>query len=241
MQDVEPPAPGPERTSDVFLRHVAHDLRASLNVVVSWGELVKAGQLPAADLARAGDTIVRHARHLSRRLSDALDLWRLDLGRLELTAHPSAVSAAVRSAVDLARPQFDSRRVECSLDIHADGLALVDGARLVQALVVLLEDAATNTAAGQRVEVTLDVDTAGPVVRIVGGGRLPDATAFDRNPPETRPTVNSRPFDFGLALARSLIERNAGMLDVEPAEGDRVAFAVRLSRPEASAQRDEQL
>ncbi len=189
--------------------------------------------MPPDDLARAGDTIVRHARHLSRRLSDALDLWRLDLGRLELSAHPSAVSAAVRSAVDLARPQFDSRRVECSLDIHADGLAHVDGARLVQALVVLLEDAATNTPAGQRVEVRLDVDTAGPVVRIVGGGRLPDAAAFDRNPPETRPTVSSRPFDFGLALARSLIERNAGVLDVEPAEGDRVAFVVRLSMPGA--------
>ena len=228
---MKPPVPAPERTGDVFLRHVAHDLRASLNVVVSWGELVKAGQLPPDDLARAGDTIVRHARHLSRRLSDALDLWRLDLGRLELTAHPSAVSAAVRSAVDHTRPQFDSRRVECSLDIHADGLANVDGERLVQALAVLLEDAATNTPAGQRVEVTLDVDTAGPIVRIVGGGRMPDAAAFDRNPPETRPAVGSRPFDFGLALARTLIERNAGVLDVEPAEGDRVAFVVRLSKP----------
>jgi K+-sensing histidine kinase KdpD len=240
MRDVESPAPGPARTSDVFLRHVAHDLRASLNVVVSWGELVKAAQLPPDDLARAGDTIVRHARQLSRRLTDALDLWRLDLGRLELTAHPSPVSAAVRSAVDLARPHFDSRRVECSVDIHADGLAQVDGARLVQALVVLLEDAATNTPAGQRVHVTLDVETTGPIVRIVGGGRMPDAAAFDRNPPETRQAVGSRPFDFGLALARGLVERNAGVLDVERAEGDRVAFVVRLSIPGPSVQRDEQ-
>jgi K+-sensing histidine kinase KdpD len=238
MRDVQPPVPGPERTSDLFLRHVAHDLRASLNVVVSWGELVKAGQLPPADLARAGDTIVRHARQLSRRLSDALDLWRLDLGRLELTARPSAVSAAVRSAVDDTRSHFDSRRVECSLDIHADGLAHMDGARLVQALVALLEDAATNTPAGQSVEVTLDVETAGPIVRIVGGGRMPDAAAFDRNPPETRPTGARRPFDFGLALARGLVERNAGVLNVEPAEGDRVAFVVRLA---PSVERDEQV
>ena len=190
MQDAEPPAPGPERTSDVFLRHVAHDLRASLNVVVSWGELVKAGQLPPDDLARAGDTIVRHARHLSRRLSDALDLWRLDLGRLELTAHPSAVSAAVRSAVDLARPQFDSRRVSARWTSTPMAWRTWMARGWSQALVVLLEDAATNTPAGQRVEVRLDVDTAGPVVRIVGGGRLPDAAAFDRNPPEpARPSA----------------------------------------------------
>ena len=72
-----------DRTSDAFIRQVAHDLRASLNVVVSWAELVKAGQLPPEDVSRAGDTIVRHARHLSERLGVALDLWRLDSGLLD--------------------------------------------------------------------------------------------------------------------------------------------------------------
>jgi len=227
---VEPQTPGPERASasDAFLRHVAHDLRASLNVVVSWGELVKAGQLPPDDLARAGDTIVRHARYLSRRLSDALDVWRLDAGRLEMAAHPCALAAPVRSAVDLTRPQFESRRVECALTLQADGLAEVDSPRLVQALAALLEDAAANTPAGHRVEVRLDVDAAGPIVRVIGGGRLPDAAAFDRHVTETRSTLSSRPFDFGLSLARALIELNQGVLDVEAAEGDRVAFIVRL-------------
>ena len=70
---VEQPSAETDRTSDAFIRQVAHDLRASLNVVVSWAELVKAGQLPPEDVSRAGDTIVRHARHLSERLGVALD------------------------------------------------------------------------------------------------------------------------------------------------------------------------
>jgi K+-sensing histidine kinase KdpD len=231
---VEPTTPDSDRTSDVFLRHVAHDLRASLNVVVSWGELVKAGQLSPADLARAGETIVGHARHLSQRLTDALDVWRLDITHLDVVTRPSAVAAAVRSAVDLARPQFEIRRVECGLALHADGVAVVDAQRLVQALVALLENAAANTLTEHRVDVSVDVEGGSPVVRVVGGGRMPGATAFTRNPEDAQVSAHSRPFDFGLALARALIERTGGALDVE-AVGDRVAFVVRL--PPAPVQR----
>ena len=170
-----PPISQPDGTSDAFIRHVAHDLRASLNAVVGWAELVKGGLLPPEELQRAGDTIVRHARHLSQRLGDALDLWRLDVGLFGVSPRPSLVSAAVRSAVDAARPQFESRRVECVLDLHGDGVAHVDGPRLVQALIVLLVDAAANTPAGQRVDVSLDGEESNLVVRIVGGGRVPDA------------------------------------------------------------------
>lgn len=227
------PTSQPDGTSDAFIRHVAHDLRASLNAVVGWAELVKGGHLPPEELQRAGDTIVRHARHLSQRLSDALDLWRLDVGLFAVSPHPSAVSAAVRSAVEAARPQFESRRVECALDIQADGVAHVDGPRLAQALVALLADAAANTPAGQRVDASLAMDGTDFVVRIVGGGRLPGAGAFDRDPSDTRPNSAVRPFDFGLSLAKILVMLNGGALEVEPADGDRVAFVVRV--PSAAA------
>jgi K+-sensing histidine kinase KdpD len=230
---VEHQTPDPERTSDAFIRHVAHDLRASLNAVVGWAELVKAGQLPPDEMKRAGDTIVRHARHLSQRLGDALDLWRLDVALLQLSARPTTVAAAVRAAVDQARPQFESRRVECALDVHADGIAHIDGQRLVQALVVLLADSAANTPAGQRVEVSLSTQQpSGLVIRVIGAGHLPDASAFGRNPLETRPNANARPFDFGLSLARTLIELNGGVLDFWPV-GERIAFDVRLPTAES--------
>jgi signal transduction histidine kinase len=219
-----------DATSDAFIRHVAHDLRASLNAVVGWAELVKGGLLPPEELQRAGDTIVRHSRHLSQRLGDALDLWRLDLGLFVVSPRPSVVSSAVRSAVDAARPQFESRRVECALDVHDDGVADVDGPRLVQALVVLLADAAANTPAGQRVDVNLAIEEANLVVRIVGGGRLPGAGAFDRNPSDTRPQSAVRPFDFGLSLAKTLVMLNGGSIEAEPAEGNRVAFILRVPR-----------
>ncbi len=218
----------PDRTSDAFIRHVAHDLRASLNVVVSWAELVRAGHLPAEELPRAGDTIVRHARHLSQRLSAALDLWRLDNGLLATTRGRCAIGGVVQAAIDQARPHCESRRIACTLDVRREGAADVDAAQLTQALAALLADAAANTQAGQAVEVAVDGDDRQVVVRIVGGGRPPDAGAFDRNPTETRSAVDARPFDFGLALARALIGLSSGTVGVEPAGGDRIAFVVTL-------------
>ena len=218
----------PDRTSDAFIRHVAHDLRASLNVVVSWAELVRGGQLPAEELPRAGETIVRHARHLSSRLSAALDVWRLDNGLLAPAPRRCAVGAVVRAAVDETQSQCESRRVVCALETRRDGAAVVDSVQLTQALGALIADAAANTQAGQGVDISVDGDQSQFVVRIVGGGRLPGEGAFARNPAETRAAVDARPFDFGLALGRALIALNGGTVGVEAAQGDRVAFVVTL-------------
>ena len=152
---MEQPIADTDRTSDAFIRQVAHDLRASLNVVVSWAELVKAGQLPPEDVSRAGDTIVRHARHLSERLGVALDLWRLDSGLLTVVPRASPVGAIVRAAIDDACRHFESRRVTCRIEVRSDGNASVDAPRLAQALRVLLTEAAANTPADHFVDVTL--------------------------------------------------------------------------------------
>lgn len=218
----------PDRTSDAFIRHVAHDLRASLNVVVSWAELVRGGQLPAEELPRAGETIVRHARQLSQRLSAALDVWRLDNGLLAPAPRRCAVGAMVSAAMDETQSQFESRRIVCALELQRDGHALVDSGQLTQALAALMADAAVNTTAGHRVDIRVDGDERQVVVRIVGGGRVPGERAFDRNPAETRAAVDVRPFDFGLALARALVVLNGGTIGVEPADSDRVAFVVTL-------------
>ncbi len=213
------------RASDAFIRHVGHDLRSSLNAVVAWGELVRTGQLAPEELTRAGDTIVRQVRQLSRRLGDVLDLWRLDVGAITLTPASSSVSAAVRSAVEASRLQFEARHVECRMTVDADGAAVLDTVRLTQALTLLLMDAALNTATGEAVDVRVGAREGGLVVTITGGGKAPGECAFDRDRADTTGD-GTRPFDFGLSLAQTLVAMNHATLAVERADGDRVVFVV---------------
>ena len=57
---------------------------------------------------------------------------------------------------------------------------------------------------------------------------MPAPNAFNRGVADTSGSGQRRPFDFGLALARELVELNGGVLAVEPADGGRVAMLVRL-------------
>ncbi len=211
--------------SDAFIRHVGHDLRSSLNAVVAWGELVRTGQLPPEELTRAGDTIVRQVRQLSRRLSDVLDLWRLDVGAIVMTPASSSLSSAVRSAVEASRLHFETRHVECRMTVDADGSAVLDTVRLTQALTLLLMDAALNTPPGDAVDVRVGAGEGRLTVTITGGGKAPGECAFDRDRADTT-SDGTRPFDFGLSLAQTLVAMNHATLAVERADADRVVFVV---------------
>lgn len=216
-------------TTDAYIRHVAHDLRASLNTVVGWAELVKAGHLSADDSARAGATIVRHARQLSQRLADALDAWRLDIGLLEVDVRRQPVAPAVKAAVEAAGPAFENRQVACDLDLGADAPAAFDPSRLVQALGLLLADAAANTPPGGRVGVQLSRDGDRALIAVRSGGRMPGATAFDTSPRDTRPDPSARTYNFALPLAHTLVARQGGTLQAVPDGEAGVRFLVHLA------------
>jgi signal transduction histidine kinase len=177
---------------------------------------------------------------LSRRLSDVLDLWRLDVGALTFTPASGSVSSAVRSAVEGARLHFEARHVECRMTVDADGAAVVDTLRLTQALTLLLMDAALNTATGDAVDVRVASRDGGLRITITGGGKPPGERAFDRDRADTMGD-GTRPFDFGLSLAQTLFAMNRATLDVERADGERVVFVVGIdgapSTPAASPSR----
>ena len=220
----------PAATTDAYIRHVAHDLRASLNTVVGWAELVKAGHLSADDSARAGATIVRHARQLSQRLADALDAWRLDIGLLEVDVRRQPVAPAVKAAVEAAVPALDNRQVACDLDMGIDDApAAFDPARLVQAVGLLLADAAANTPPGGRIGVQLSRDGDRALIAVRSGGRMPGAEAFDTSPRDTRPDPSARAYNFALPLAHALVARQGGTLRAEPDGEAGVRFLVHLA------------
>ncbi len=199
---------------DEHIRKVGHDLRAPLNAIVTWGELVKAGQLSPADSVRAGETIVRHARNLAGQLSEALDEWRADAAQAGAAARPVDVGRAVGAAVEAARPVFESRQVSCRLERHAERAAQLDLARFIQILIVLLTDAAANTGSGQTVDVGVTASDGRVEVSIEGGRTPPQSTGA------------------GHHLAHALVTEQGGTIATVPVAGDRVVST--LSWPAVS-------
>src|SRR4029079_18306786 len=120
---------------------------------------------------------------------------------------------------------FAPRPVACRLTVEDDGSAVLDTVRLTQALTLLLMDAALNTTPGDAVDVRVGAREGRLAVTIAGGGKAPGECAFDRDRADTTGD-GTRPFDFGLSLAQTLVAMNHATLAVARADGDRRVFVV---------------
>jgi K+-sensing histidine kinase KdpD len=198
------------------ISRVAHDLRATLNALASWGGALEAGPMSPEDVRRAGAAVSRQAHMTSRRLDQALDLWRLDLGLLGLT--PMAVPAATmaQAAVGACAAVAAQRDVACEVTADAALAVSVDGQRFVQAVALLMEEVIGQAPAHGRVAV--DVSKQDGVVRVQ---LVPVEGSVPRGGPA--------PFTRSLAVA--LVEMQGGRVDA----GDKGGFAISLPCAPASS------
>jgi hypothetical protein len=230
LKETTPPAHGrPHR--DEIRRRVAHDVRASLNTIAGWTEIARQETTDDAMRGRAVDTILRHVRQASRRLDDAMDLWRIELGMLPVHPAPVHVPAIVRAA--MAHVDADARQLRPSWRFTLDSeerYALADRQRLQQALTALLGHAALHAPPGGAINVRLEMRE--PHVTIViddGGPPMSSEVAVlvfgAEHDPDAPPTAGRR-FDAGLVLARELIAIQHGTLS--PADDGTSRLEVRL-------------
>ncbi len=210
------PAP---RSNSEQVGQVAHDLRAALNTIVGWAELVRSDTLDAALRKRAGETIVTYARQLARRLDEAMELWRVDTGAIQVMCVPSQVTALLRNAVDQAAPVARARHVRWQIDTGpADAPVWCDPERFTQALALLLTHAAAHSPRHGTVSIAVSgaAGRVDVVVHDLGAPLRPDALALAfgeqvASSADDQP-LSSRGFDAGLLLARHLMELQGGSL-----------------------------
>lgn len=211
------PVPRPS-TAEVISR-VAHDLRGSLNAIAGWGGALEAAPLSAEDVQRAGAAVSRQAHAASRRLDLALDLWRLDVGLIDLT--PAVVTARTMAyaAIGACADARGQREVACEAICTDEAYLLVNGRRFLQALSLLVDEAIANAPAGGRVEVRVEPHSGEVRFQIVPAHG-------------TAPREGSWPFTRTLAAA--LIEAQQGRVETR----DAGAFEVSMPCAPASALAD---
>jgi CheY-like chemotaxis protein len=204
-----PTTPHGRPLSDEIRRRVAHDVRASLNTIAGWTEIARQENTDDAMRGRAVETILRHVRQASRRLDDAMDLWRIELGALPVHPVPVHVPAIVRAA--MAQVDGDARQLRPSWHLTFDSeerYALADRQRLQQALAALLAHAAMHAPPGGAVNIRIDMRDSHLAIAIDDGGP-PMSTevavlVFGAEYESSAAMKPGRRFDAGLVLAREL-------------------------------------
>ena len=149
-----------------FLAHMSHELRTPLNGLLGFAQVLARDPKLSVTQREQAETMERAGRHLLSLANDALDLMRIDAGRLELDAKPLNLTDVVTMAETITRGLAAEKHIDLLVDL-SPGLptrVLGDRTRLQQILLNLLSNAVKFTPVGGQVRLTA---TAAPTFGVV--------------------------------------------------------------------------
>ncbi|HYP79487.1 MAG TPA: ATP-binding protein, partial [Steroidobacteraceae bacterium] len=243
-----------DRRKDEFLAILAHELRNPLAALSAAARLLGRQTQSAEVSTMACNAVQRQVSHMARLLDDLLDVSRISHGRMQLHMDRVDVKEVVRSAVDMVRPQMESKQHVVQVELGTrEAPVLADGVRLIQVVANLLNNSVKYTPVGGQIHVQLRSGRQNIVVlvRDNGIGIAPDALdqVFDMFSQAGRTSSEAQGgLGIGLTLVKGLVRLHGGQVRAfSEGEGKGCEFMITLprahdavqplpsSRPEASA------
>lgn len=208
------------RSKDVFLAFVSHELRAPLNAILGWSNILLTKDVDEATKKSAIETIERSARMQTKLINDLVDSARVASGKIRLEYRPTDLFGVVKNAVDAQRPAAEARGLDCRLiSDPVSALVMGDANRLQQVFGNLLSNAIKFTSVGGSVLVDIARNDTDIVVGISDTGEGISA--------ETLPNIfqqfsqvgagekHSVGLGLGLSITKTLVERHGGTVTAE--------------------------
>lgn len=229
-----------ERMRGLFLASMSHDLKAPLNAILGFAELLTRAKLTEGQRESVA-IIEQRGRELLHLIDTILDAARAEAGELVISPEWTRVGDVVMPAV------LDARELVSGLDVQIVGeiqpgvpRILVDAARVIQALTAvalvavrfadhgLVRVRATLPAAGERLRI--DVESSGRGLPPAERDKIFEAFKYaDR-------ARRHGSLGLGPSLARSIIELHGGSIDVDTTQVGDTVFRVWLPTERMGAQ-----
>lgn len=220
-----------------FLAYVSHEIRTPMNAIFGYSGLLQ-GLPPDSTERRYVDAIIASARALLVMIDDLLDLSKIEAGRLEIAPQPTQLRELVDGVVELFACQASGRGIILCSELPAKLPAvLLDGNRLRQMLVNLVENALKYTASGEvRIRVNVQPqpqleDHGRCVVEVVDTGigvAAADLQVIFEPFRRMGPTGVRRGAGLGLYITRQLAHLMGGSVSVVSRVGAGSTFRVEL-------------
>jgi len=223
------------RSRDIFLAILGHDLRAPLQAVSMSTELLMRKTTLEGDALTCALNIKHGARHMAAMVSDLLELVRSRLGKsLPIEPAPMDLADTVRAAIAEAcagNPECDP-----TLKIDGDTRGVWDAGRLDQLLQNLIGNALQHGSNPREVIVTLRGDNDAVHLSVHNYGEpIPDeaiGTIFDplvRSADEElgQPSTS---LGLGLFIVKEVVTAHGGTIEVSSSETEGTLFSVMLPR-----------
>lgn len=223
-----------------FLATLGHEVRTPMTGVLGMAELLQSSHLDPRQRAHV-DAIHRAGEHLQQLVNNALDLARIEAGKLELDVGDFDVRRLAHELAELNAPIAERKGLAFVEDVAADVPASVlgDCTRVRQILLNLIGNAIKFTETGH---VLLEVQAANPGLRFVVADTGPGLNAGQRarlfgrfeQADGARTSTRYGGSGLGLAICQELAAAMGGSIGVESEPGKGTRFIVDLPLPAGS-------
>jgi signal transduction histidine kinase len=216
-----------------FVADASHELRTPAALIRANAEVLEREGLVAEDGRPLVEDVIAEADRLGGLVGDLLQLASWDEMRMDVTPAPIDAAALASDTVRGATALAAERGVGLEVDAPAPAPAMADRDRLVQLLLILVDNAVDHSPRGTTVtvrvahaggHVELRVDDQGP--GIPDGERERIFEPFTRLKGTTR--HGSGGTGLGLAIARRIADAMGGTIRAESPAGGGARFTVTL-------------
>lgn len=224
-----------ERMRAQFLTSMSHDLKAPMNAVLGFAELLSRHHLTAGQ-AENVQIVKQRGEELMLLIQTVLDSARLEAESFVMDASSQSLEGLMREAVQKAAELGSDHDVEIVCELHEEHEIVVDPERLTFAFLLLLRTAQRLTSPGLEVQVRAGGHRSLGIVELIiesSGGALAPAE-LSRMFEAFHYTAEARKFGslgLGLSLAQSIIALSRGTIDISAADSGALRIAVKLPTP----------
>lgn len=218
-----------------FVANVSHELRTPLTIIRGYTEALQDGTACGADqTGRFTKLIVSETERLERLINDLLDLSRLQARQYVMDVEQIPLTEVVDSVIAMLGEKAANKGI--ALSWRANNIIPPvpgNGDRLVQLMLILLDNAIKYTPAGGKVSVELAREQEDVTLTVTDNG-----TGI---PPEDLPFIWERFYKadkahsrtnhgtgLGLSIAREIIDRHGAKVNVESEPGKGTTFVLQF-------------
>ncbi|MEO6419200.1 MAG: ATP-binding protein, partial [Polyangiaceae bacterium] len=230
-----------ERMRGLFLASMSHDLKAPLNAILGFTEIVSHSPLSPAQKESLA-IVEQRGRELLVLIQTILDSARAEAGALEVHREWTMVRDVVMSAVLDARDLAVVTEVQVEGEVAADlPKVYIDPERIVQALTAVISSAVRftdkggvhvlATRPGPSDRLLVAVETSGKGLPVEERDKIFEAFKY-----ADKARLHGS-LGLGLALARHIIEIHGGEIEVDTSKEGGLAFRVWLPTTEMTMSR----